>query len=105
MIQKRILESIKKLLDKEYKLDMYSADIRLAYALYYAYLTEPTEVLELRPIVFGAYDMFEKKMGNLTRSAYERAVYRALEKAFGQYEDGNDSRVKTFTKILERVEV
>jgi hypothetical protein len=115
MIQMKILSALKKQLESEFiALDMYTADIRLAYAIYYAYMQEYTEILELRPVLQGAYELFKKNMStnkkvdgiplsNISFSGFERSVYRALEKAYGTAEQHSNTRCKEFAKLVEKV--
>ena len=104
MIQKRVLDTIKKQLESEFiELDMYTADIRLAYAIYYAYMQEYTEILLIRPVLKGAYDLFKAQMNGISFSGFERSIYRAFEKMYGTAEQHTNIRVKDFAKLVEKV--
>lgn len=101
-IEKKLLQRIKTLLERESPdLDMFTADVRLAYVVYYAYQQDLIEIIDLRNVIKGAHERFSDI--DVSYVAFERSVYRALEKLCGTWQDGQDSRVKTFVKLLEKL--
>jgi len=95
MVQKRILESIKEHLEKTYGLDMFAQDVRFAYVIYYVYMTEFNDIVNLRMIMRGALDYTNSN----TFAAFSRSIYRTLEKMgikSGDY-------LKTIFKIAKEI--
>jgi hypothetical protein len=109
MIRIRTLNKIKTFLETEYKLDMLTSDVRLAYGIYYAYEQEIIDVPKLRTLIYQTHDMFKANIGTVTKATFERAIYRALEKAFpGEEATGEKTRLRQFIRVLnlfiERIE-
>ena len=81
MIQKLILNRIKETLTEKYKLDMLSADVRLAYVIYHLYMQEYNDLFKTGAVLQDTYDNYIDK--SVDYVAFKKSIYRTLNKVFG----------------------
>lgn len=76
MVQKKIFQSIKEMLTEQ-GLDMFSADIRLAYFVYYMYMEDEDDIITISSLADKALSDSGLKV---TKVAFIRSCYRSLAK-------------------------
>jgi len=101
MIQKLIFKRVKETLENKYGLDMSTADIRLAYVIYHLFVQEYDDIIQIRYILKGTYKNYINK--NVDFLAFEKSVYRSLNKIFGTAKQR--SNVKNLLAIKDSVEL
>lgn len=103
VIQKRILSKIETYLKTKYNLDPLRGDMRLSYVLYYGYQQELLDVPQLRQLIYDTHNLF-KDLVYATKETFERAVYRALAKAFPEeVARGDKTRLRQYLRLLEEI--
>jgi len=98
MIQKLLFNKIKEYLTDNYGLDMYSADIRLAYVIYHVKMQEYHGVMPLRLIVIETYAEYADK--DVTFYAFDKSVARTASKI-----DNSKKTINVIMSIAEKIEI
>jgi hypothetical protein len=98
MVQKRILDTIKDYLEKEWGLDMYGPDVRFAYVIYFAYMQDFEDKIKTIDIIKGAYELAPKE--KVSYESFQRSIYRALKNVT----PNKSEYVKLIMQIAKQIE-
>lgn len=76
----KLIERVKLHLAKNYGLNMLRGDVRFAYLIYYVYANEFHDLITLRGLINGAFEMLSENGISVSYVAFERSCYSVLKR-------------------------